>query len=76
MKLFIWDDRNYQLIEEGDDYDEKNYTVVRKLFVRYNVSSRKFLFWLGVLRVLEREKGRFLFKVANFSFFIRKFHFY
>ncbi|XP_055304287.1 uncharacterized protein LOC129569473 [Sitodiplosis mosellana] len=37
MQPFIWDDRNYRLIEEGEKYDEKIFTVVRKLFVRYNV---------------------------------------
>lgn len=39
MKLFIWDDRNYRLIEEGDKYDEKNFCIVRKLFVRYKVNQ-------------------------------------
>lgn len=44
MKLFIWDDRNYRLIEEGDKYDDENFTVVRKLFVNYHVSIIFFCF--------------------------------
>lgn len=38
MKLFIWDDRNYKLIEDGEEYDDKKFTIIRKLFVQYKVS--------------------------------------
>lgn len=41
MKIFIWDDRSYKLIESDEEYDTKEWCIVHKLFVRWNVSVFK-----------------------------------
>lgn len=33
--LFIWNDRKWKLIEHDAEYDDTNYFVIRKLFVRW-----------------------------------------
>ncbi|XP_055304271.1 uncharacterized protein LOC129569460 [Sitodiplosis mosellana] len=35
MKLFIWNDYEWRLIEASDDYDKENFYIVRKLFVQW-----------------------------------------
>lgn len=35
MKLFIWDDYNWKLIEPTEEYNKNEYFIVRKLFVQW-----------------------------------------
>ncbi|XP_055304261.1 uncharacterized protein LOC129569452 [Sitodiplosis mosellana] len=35
MKLFLWNDRNWKLVEENMDYDTEDYVVAKKLIVRW-----------------------------------------
>lgn len=32
----IWDDNQYQLVDEDDEYDKTRFVVARKLFVKLN----------------------------------------
>ena len=34
-KLFIWNDRRWDVFDEGTEYDMLNYAVVNKLFIRW-----------------------------------------
>lgn len=42
MRLFIWNDRRWDIVDEKADYDKLNYAVVRKLFIRWLKSVSKF----------------------------------
>lgn len=35
MRVFIWNDRRWDIVDEKSDYDKFNYAVVRKLFIRW-----------------------------------------
>lgn len=33
---FIWDDNQYMLVDEADEYDKNRFVITRKLFVTLN----------------------------------------
>lgn len=63
---FIWNDYTWKFIDKADSYDEKNFVIVRKLFVtpvpsRFHDDENP-----AVCRMLIRKK---------INFVIEKFHF-
>lgn len=54
MRLFIWNDRRWDLIDEKSEYDKVNYAVVRKLFVRWLKSVG--IFW-SISQILKWHKN-------------------
>ncbi|XP_031618988.1 uncharacterized protein LOC116338072 [Contarinia nasturtii] len=35
MKLFLWNDRNWKIVDENTDYDTEDYVIARNIFVRW-----------------------------------------
>lgn len=33
---FIWDDNQYMLVDEADEYDRNRFVIARKLFITLN----------------------------------------
>lgn len=38
---FIWDDQEYQVVDEQKEYDKRRFVIARKLFVTPNISSNE-----------------------------------
>lgn len=50
MKLFLWNDHNWKLVDENMDDDSEDYVVAKKLIVRWliNVSNVKLFSFFGM----------------------------
>ncbi|XP_031619112.1 uncharacterized protein LOC116338162 [Contarinia nasturtii] len=67
MKLFIWDDYEWRLIEDSDEYDKKKFSIVRTLFVQWpkengseacNDDIRKYFELYGNVELVETVNGQ------------------
>lgn len=70
---FIWDDNQYMLVDEADDYDKNRFVIARKLFVTLNKKDEdedeSQVIHFHSRKCLEK----FLTVNTNASFFIGKF---
>lgn len=57
MRLFIWNDRRWDIVDENADYDKLNYAVVRKLFIKWlkSVSTS----WIKRLTSIQSQTNLF-----------------